>query len=202
MLHLPVREGHEGFRTMIGIALEFKGDDYRELSRLERETPKTFRSAHALAARRAANALRSVMKYGGLEKYGVPKFAERHWLTMAIRGGRANRHGGLLAEPRSIVCYRYRYGQAIGWPDRLASWASCYQDAVTKRPMTKSERRMLYINYKSRLGGRKVPAYYEKPARPVIDPLTDYLKDAFPGYVLDALEKRVKALIKKGKPVT
>lgn len=202
-MDLPVLEGHEGNRTMIGISLEFTGDSYRELSRLERAAPRAFRAAHGIAAKRAANALRRVLQQqrGGNEKYRVPTFAARHWLTQAIRGGGPNRHGGILANKASIVCYRKRSGQVIGWPDRLAAWASTYQDAVS-RPMTKGERRMLYVNYRRRLGGRKVPDWYEKPARPVVEPFSSYLADAFPGYVLNAFEKRVKSLIRKGKPVS
>jgi len=184
---------------MIGIALEFRGDEYRELSRLERSVPKTFRAAHGIAANRAANVLRNVMQRGGNEKYGVPAFAARQWLTLAIRGAKS-RAGGVLAERRRIVRFRRGAGQVIGWPDRLAAWASCYQDAV-RRPAPVGERRGLYVRYGRRLGGAKVPTWYEKPARPVIDPFTDYLKDAFPGYVRAAFEKKVTALLKRGKAV-
>lgn len=198
-MDLPVLEGHEGNRTMIGISLEFTGDTYRELSRLERKTPRAFRAAHGIAANRAANALRNVMQRGGNEKYRVPTFAARHWLTLAIRGAKS-RAGGVLADRRRIVRFRRGEGQVIGWPDRLASWASTYQDAV-RRPVTRGERRGLYAFYGRRLGGAKVPDWYEKPARPVVEPFTAYLADAFPGYVRAAFDKKVAALLKRGKAV-
>lgn len=182
---------------MIGVALEFTGESKRLLARLERETPRTFRAAHAAAATRAQNRLRKLMRVkGGM--YGVPKFAERHELTGMLWPER--KFGGMLSEKAQIVKYRKGDGQVIGWVDRLAEWASAHQGPLRYEfePWQKS-----YFHRKAgaRLKGYKIPAYYSRPARPVIDPFADHLSREFPGMVIEIYNKLVKRRQKKGQAI-
>jgi hypothetical protein len=182
---------------MIQVALEFTGESRRHLARLERETPRTFRAAHAAAATRAQNRLRKVMKMGGGHG-GVPPFAPRHQMTHLLHPGR--QAGGLLADKGMIVKFRRGDGQVIGWVDRVAQWASCYQSAARYEFET-WQRADLHKRHRE-LNGYHIPSWYDRPARPVIKPFTDQLSKDFPGMVLEAFNKAVARRLKKGQVVS
>lgn len=182
---------------MIQVRLEFTGESYRTLSRLERETPRTFRAAQRAAATRAQNRLRKVMRQGG-GVYGVPSFAPLNSLTIQI-GRYTGPIGGVLAEKDKIVKFRNGDGWVIGWPDRLAGWAGGWQRSE-KYLFNDVQRRWMHINHRS-LDGVKLPAYYDRPARPIIDPFTQHLADWFPGEVIAQFERKVKNLLKRGKEI-
>ena len=182
---------------MIGVALEFTGESKRLLARLERETPRTFRKALAGAATHAQNQLRKLMRIKGGD-YGVPKFAERHELTGMLWPGR--KFGGVLAEKDQIKKWKKGDGWVVGWVDRLSEWASAHQGSLRYEfaPWQKS-----YFHRKAgaRLKGYKIPAYYSRPARPVIDPFADRLSREFPGMVIEMYNKAVKRRQKKGQVI-
>lgn len=182
---------------MIQVALEFTGESRRHLARLERETPRTFRAAHASAATHAQNRLRKVMKDGG-GKYGVPPFAPRHQMTSLLHPGR--QAGGLLADRGMIVKFRRGDGQVIGWVDRVAQWASCYQGAA--RYEFEAWQRASLHRLNRALDGYHIPTWYDRPARPVIDPFAAQLANEFPGMVLEAFDKAVARRLKKGQVIS
>ena len=182
---------------MIGVALEFTDESKRLMARLERETPRTFRSALAGAATRVQNRLRKLMReQGGM--YGVPKFAERHELTGMLWPGR--KFGGVLAEEDRIKKYKKGDGWVVGWVDRLAEWASAHQGSLRYEfePWQKS---FFHRKAGARLKGYKIPAYYSRPARPVIDPFAARLSRGFPGMVIEMYNKAVKRRQKKGQVI-
>ena len=181
---------------MIQIQLEFTGESRRHLARLERETPRTFRAAHAAAATRAQNRLRKVMRQAG-GVYGVPTFAPRHQMTLLLRPGR--QAGGLLADKGMIVKFRRGDGQVIGWVDRVAQWASCYQGAA-RYEFEPWQKRSLHADNRS-LDGYHIPAYYDRPARKVIDPFAANLQSEFPAMVLEQFERAVARRMAKGKVI-
>ena len=182
---------------MIGVRLELQGDSKRELSRLEREAPRLFRAAHGAAARRARNRLRKVMSAGG-GMYGVPKLADRHEMTLLLRPG--SKLGGKLAEKSVIVMGRLGNGQWIGWPDRLAEWASGWQGAQRK-PMLDSQKWALHRRCRA-LNGYHIPDFYNRPARMVIDPCAEQLAKDFPELVAEMYGKYMKNALKKGRAIT
>lgn len=182
---------------MIQVQLEFACDAYRTLSRLERETPKTLRSAARGAATRAQNRLKKLMRVGG-GVYGVPSFAPLSAMTVAI-GRYTGTIGGVLAGKDKIVKFKNGDGWVIGWPDRLAGWAGGWQRAE-KYLFDARQKAWLHID-KPGLNGFHIPDYYDRPARPIIDPFTQHLADWFPGEVIAQFERKAKNLLAKGKEV-
>lgn len=182
---------------MIQIALEFTDESRRHLAHLERETPRTFRAAHAKAAIHARNRLRKIVReFGGY--YGIRKFAPRHEMTGIIAPWR--KPFGRLAEKNCIVCFRRGEGQVVGWVDNLAEWASGVQGA-SSHEFTPRQKAYLHRRY-HRLDGYHIPSWYDRPARPVIKPFTDQLSKDFPGMVLEAFDKEVARRLSKGKAIT
>lgn len=182
---------------MIQVALEFSGESKRHLARLERETPRTFRAAHAAAATRAQNRLRKVLRMGG-GLYDVPKFAAHHQMTTLLHPGRQML--GMLADKQNVVKFRKGEGQVIGWVDRLSAWASAVQGAA-RYEFEGWQKSALHRSYRA-LDGYQIPAYYDRPARSVIDPFAAHLQREFPGMVLVAFNKAVERRLKKGQAVT
>ena len=181
---------------MIGVALEFTGESKKVLARLERETPRTFRAAHAAAATRAQNRLRKVMrKEGGV--YGVPKFVPRHEMTRLMRPGLP--FGGKLSEKAHIVKYKKGNGQVIGWVDRLSEWASAFQGAE-RYAFQPWQRRFFHQKHRS-LDGFRIPTWYNRPERKIIDPFAADLSKEFPGMVVEMYNKYACNRMKKGQAV-
>lgn len=181
---------------MIQIALEVTGESRRYLAHLERETPRTFRAAHAAAARHARNRLRKVMRQAG-GAYGVPSFAPRHQMTTLMRPG--SKPGGKLAEKQAIVMFKRGEGQVVGWVDRVAQWASCYQGAA-RYEFEARQRAALHRRYKA-LNGYHIPTWYDRPARRVIEPFAAQLAHDFPIMVIDEFERAVARRMKKGQVI-
>lgn len=181
---------------MIGISLEFSGESKRLMARLERETPRTFRAAHAAAATRAQNRLRKVMRMEG-GKYGVPTFAPRHEMTKRMRPNTP--FGGKLSEKAQIVKYRKGGGQVIGWVDRLSEWASAFQ-GHQRYEFQPWQRSFFHRKHRS-LDGYRIPTYYDRPARRIIDPFAADLSKEFPGMVVEMYNKYVKRRQKKGQVI-
>ena len=188
---------------MIQVALEFTGESKRHLARLERETPRTFRAAHAAAAKHARNRLRKALRMGG-GMYGVPKFAAHHQMTTLLHPGRQML--GILADKNNIVMYRKGDGQVIGWVDggngtgNLTAWASAVQGAA-RYEFEGWQKRALHRNYRA-LDGYTIPSYYDRPARPVIGPFAARLQRLFPIMVLAEFDKAVESRLKKGKAIS
>ena len=193
---MPLFAQHEGERQVIQISLEFAGESRRELARLEREMPRTFRAAQGGAASKAQNQLRKIMRLGG-GWHGVPTFAPRHQMTLLLRPG--SQAGGKLADKERIVKFKRGDGQVIGWPDGLAEWASGYQGAA-RYEFTPQQRRMLHARNRA-LNGFSIPAYYDRPARAVIGPFAAELQREFPQMLLEKLDERIRSMIKKGKDI-
>ena len=188
---------------MIQVALEFTGESKRHLAQLERETPRTFRAAVNAASNHARNRLRKVLREGG-GHYGVPKFAAHHQMTTLLHPGRQML--GILADKNNIVKYRKGDGQVIGWVDgangtgNLAGWASSMQGAA-RYEFKEWQKSALHRNNRA-LDGYQIPAYYDRPARPVIDPFAAHLQRRFPGMVLGEFNKAVESRLKKGKAIS
>ena len=51
------------------------------------------------------------------------------------------------------------------------------------------------------LAGYHIPAYYERPARKVIDPFAEHLAKEFPGMVMQMFQKYLKSAIKRGREI-
>jgi len=188
---------------MIQVALEFTGESKRHLAQLERETPKTFRAALNAASNHARNRLRKILREGG-GHYGVPRFAAHHPMTTLLHPG--CRMFGLLANKYNIVRYRKGDGQVIGWVDggngtgNLSGWASSMQGAA-RYEFIEWQKSALHRNNPA-LKGYKIPSYYDRPSRPVIDPFAAHLQRSFPSMVLGEFNKAVARRLKKGKAVT
>ncbi len=182
---------------MIQVALEFTGESRRDLARLEREMPRTFRAAHAKAAIHARNRLRKIVReFGGY--YGIRKFAPRHEMTGIIAPWR--KPFGRLAENNCIVCFRRGEGQVVGWVDSLAEWASGVQGA-SSHEFTPRQKAYLHRRY-HRLDGYHIPTWYDRPARLVIAPFSEHLQRSFHHLVLEEFNKKVSSLLSKGKAIT
>ncbi len=183
-------------KEYFGVALEFDAESKALLKRLERDTPRTFRAAHAAAATRAQKRLRKVMRVGG-GLYGVPAFAPRHEMTLLLHPN--TKPGGMLADKTVIQKGRVGDGQWIGWVDRLTEWASVYQGAG-RYPFEDWQRSALHRNNRS-LDGYHIPEYYDRPPRMVIDPFSADLAAEFPKMVIEMYEKICARRMKKGQVV-
>jgi len=181
---------------MIRLQLEVSGSSRRLFERVEREAPRTFRAAHGAAATRAQNRLRKVMRIAGGE-YGVPSFAPLSEMSKLLRPNREP--GGALAEKSNIQKFRMGQGQVIGWVDRLASWADCYQGAK-RYPFTRDQKAKFH-RWNRQLDGFRIPSYYDRPARAVIDPFADHLATWFPQEVVAKFNKKVARTLAKGREV-
>lgn len=178
---------------MVAVSLEFTGESKRTLAALERETPITFRAALAGAATRVQNRLRKVMRVAG-GVYGVPKFAPRSEMTLLMRPG--SKPGGILADKGNILKWRKGDGQMIGWVDRLAAWASGIQGA-SRYEFQDWQKSMLHRNYPA-LKAFKIPEYYERPARMVIDPFAEHVSGEFAELVRERYEVLCARRLKRG----
>lgn len=175
---------------MIELQFQPSPESLRELSRLEREAPKTFSAAYKFAITRSRKALVSVMKHHG--GHGVPRFAARNEMT--IRLGRGRRESGVLS-----LANRIKYTRVgpeaffLSWVGTLGEWAAKKYQAGATYAFSKDMRYCLH-----RLRIKDVPALYERPDRPIIEPLHAYLAQNFHRYVLETFEKKLKAILRKG----
>lgn len=180
---------------MVQLKVEFTGESYRTLSRLERKTPITFRYAQKAAAKHAQNKLKAVLREGGGCE-GVPGYAGHSELTR-VKLGRSKRVGGVLANARQIVRFKRGEGWVVGWPDALAGWAGGWQRAESY-PFTEAQKAALHREYRT-LDGFHIPSYYDRPARPIIAPFTNMLKGWFPGEVVSQFNNQFNKLMSEGK---
>lgn len=160
-------------------SVSLASDSRANLRRLEREMPRTMRAAFGAAATRAQRRLRKVMKRGG-GVYGVEHFAPHSEVSVALRPGQ--QMGGVLADTKSIVKYRIKDGQYIGWPDALESWAERFQESAT-RPTTGKERRYVAIR-----GGVRKFDTYDRPERDVISSFAKDLARNWSAMVADRFD--------------
>lgn len=178
------------------VALSFQPDreSLRTLSRLERETPKTFAYAYRGAVARSLKALKALMRQQG-GKY-APAFAPRRTMTTTLHPGR--KPGGVLADPKRM--YYKKLGPAsflLSWVGTLGDWgATHYQEGKT---YTFSQDQRAYFH--KVLRSKDVPYVYDRPARPVIEPLHKYLAANFARYFMEAYKRREAYLVKRGKAV-
>ena len=175
---------------MMEISFQPDRESLRTLSRLERDTPRLFRRAYFDGVTRVRSAFRAIMRKAG-GRDGVPSFVPRHWMTLQIHPG--TRPGGVLAEKNRIVMYSLG-GDArfVGWVGTLHKWAEKYQTAETYT-WTTLQRAMWH-----RMRIHDIPANYDRPARPVVEPLHTYLAANFARYVLESYNKRARSLQAKG----
>ena len=172
--------------------LEFQPtpETLKTLKRLERDTPKTFSKAYKAAVGRSLKAMRAAMKqHGG--KY-IPSFAPRQSITLQLNPGR--KESGVLA-----IANRMRYQKTgpdsfyLSWVGTLGEWAAQKYQVGASYALSAGQR-----HYWHRRGLKDVPLMYERPARPVIDPLHTYIAQHFARYVLEAFEKYRRGAAKKG----
>lgn len=164
-------------------------ESLREMKRLERETPKTFETAYKGAVRRSWQALKALMKQQG-GKY-APAFAPRQDMMLTLHRG--TKPGGVLSDPKRIVIDNLG-GDArrVGWVGTLDKWAVKYQTAQAYT-FTQNDR-----HYWHRRRVDPVPATYDRPSRPVVQPLHGYIARHFAVYVLEAYNKRARSLRARG----
>lgn len=177
---------------MIAVEMEFDGESKRLMKRLERETPITFKTAHAAAATRVQNRLRKVMRSAG-GMYGVPSFAPLSEMSKRMRPNQ--KPGGILADKGMIHKWRQGDGQVVGWVDRVTEWASNYQGAA-RYAFQQYQKASLHRTYRQ-LDGYHIPDFYDRPARMVIDPFSAHLAVEFPKLVLDAFDKAAGRAMRK-----
>ena len=166
----------------MSVALKFEPtrESLGELKRLERDTPVTFMSAYAGAVRRAWHALKALMrKEGG--KY-APHFAPRQPSTLALHPG--TKPGGVLANPKMMYYRKTGPGQFyLSWVGTLGEWGAKNYQAGKTYAMSPGQRQFFYR--------RRVdaPQVYDRPARPVIEPLHGYLSTHFAQYVTETYNR-------------
>ena len=164
-------------------------ESLREMKRLERETPRLFRRAYFDGIKRVHNAFKSIMKKQG--GHGAPTFAPRQPMTLTLHPG--TKPGGVLSDPKRIVIDNLG-GDArrVGWVGTLDKWAVKYQTAQAYT-FTQNDR-----HYWRRRRVDPVPATYDRPSRPVVQPLHGYIARHFAVYVLEAYNKRARSLRARG----
>ena len=176
---------------MIALTFQPTPESLRELSRLERETPRLFRRAYFDGVARVRNAFRGVMRRQG-GRDGVPAFVPRSYITTTyLHPG--TKPGGVLADRKRIVIDNLG-GDArrVGWVGTLDKWAVKYQTAETYT-LSKEMRHWWH-----KRGVKDVPTTYDRPSRALVAPLHRYIATNFSRYVLEAYEKRVRSLRAKG----
>lgn len=182
-------------KSMMRMEVEVEKRSLAEMKRLAKDTPITYRKAISAAVSHAKNSLRKVMNNGGGigGTAGVPVAAEWHPITRQIQYNR--KPGGRLAEKRSIVAFKRDGGWIIGWPDGMAGAALQYQSAANYR-FEKSQ-----LKYFERRHVKDVPAWYSRPARPIIEPFANYLDEWFPNEIRSQYDRIAARRIKKGLTV-
>ena len=171
------------------VKVELTRDSRRRLHKLEKQFPRTMYAAFGAAATRAQSRLRKAMRRA-CGVYGVPKMAAHHEISTYLRPGQ--KMGGVLAEKQVIVKYKIdRDTQYIGWPDKLETWASRFQDAETK-PFTPAQRRWMHHR-----GIDDVPGTYARPERDVIASFAANLSGEWPGMVLAMFDKYYRSRMAK-----
>lgn len=176
---------------MINMEITFSERDRASFNALARQFPREMLRANGQAASIVKRKMRAAMRRGGGTP-DVPAFAPLHPLSVAFNG--RSQPGGILAEPSVIVSYRLGTVQVVGWPDRVQGLALAFQSAKS-RPTTKAERRRFHI----RAPGFLDIKTYNRPARPVVDPLAESVNRDYPRWVMGAATKLIaKTLAKKG----
>jgi hypothetical protein len=174
--------------------------------------PKEVRSAFGVVANTIARQMRKAMRVGG-GVYGVPSFAPHNVLSTFLRGPRPI--GGKLTLPHMIQAYKPKQDmQMIGFLTDLDPYARAFQTSSV-RPFTKEERRMFYrrgirgkqeeyagVKFNVRSAElASMRAGYNRPGRPVIDPvvananpmLSKWLKGALRSALLRGKQYKVAA---------
>jgi len=161
----------------------------RHLRSLERDFPRTMRSAFGAAAKRARSRFVKVMRSAG-GVYGVPNMAPHHEISDTLRPGQ--KMGGVLADKARIVMYKIDPDtQYVGWPDALAKWAVKFQTAEVNA-FTPGTRKLMH-----RRGVRVVPTTYQRPERDVVSSFAGHLAGDWPGLVLGMFDKYYRSRMAK-----
>jgi hypothetical protein len=176
---------------MINLQIQIADRDRANLNALARQFPREMLQANGRAASIVKRKMRAAMSKGGGTP-DVPAFAALDPLTVILKG--RSKPGGVLAESGSIVSYRLGIAQVVGWPDGLKGIALAFQSSQT-RPTTPQERQRFHI----RAPGLEAPAMYDRPGRPVLEPLSATVNRDFPKWIMGAATKIIgKKLAKKG----
>lgn len=174
----------------LGVSVEIPPEEMAKIRRFERLSPQSLRRAYALAASNAKKGLFSVMRNHGSAKYSVPKLARRQPLTRRLNGGKPSEVFGKFATDSAYhVAYLRGETQVIGWPDRLHTFLSALQDGAS-RDWTDGEKR--HIRGRLQEKGAKaprLPASYQRPERPLIDPYAAALVRLYPEWIVKLFEK-------------
>lgn len=168
-------------------------ESLRELERLERETPKTFETAYKGAVRRSWQALKALMKQQG-GKY-APAFAPRQDMTLTLHRG--TKPGGVLSDPKRMYYKKTGPWQFyLSWVGTLGEWGAKHYQTGKTYAMSQAQRRYCHTR-----GVKDVPHVYDRPARPIIEPLHGYLATHFIRYVMEIYNKTVASRRAKGLAV-
>lgn len=177
---------------MVAFRLEVDQASQERLRRLERETPKTFKRAFGFAAVGALRMLVSTVKAGG-GKNGVPAFPAKTAFTREVdaQEHRARNWFGRIGKRPQLNRWREGGAQKIGFITAIEGWASSVQDS-SRHEMTESQRAHFHA-----VGIHGVPTFYDRPARHVISPFSDYLVGGvYADMVAGAAEKISRGIIK------
>jgi len=194
------------------IVFSLSGDAFQFFHNAARAFPQEMRNAAGQVASVIGRRMRKVMKDGG-GVHGASRFQAQALLTNFLRGGGRGGLGGVLANPKSIVWYRDgKFNQVIGFLSGLDKYAQAFQSSE-RRPFTTEERHQFY-----RRGIRgKVEEYagvkfnkreaelaafragYNRPARPVVQPVVENAAPELPRWMHGAFVKALqRAQAKRG----
>ena len=168
-------------------------ESLREMKRLERETPKTFETAYKGAVKHSLNALKALMRWQG-GKY-APRFAPRQEMTLTLHGGTPP--GGRLANPKMMYYKKTGPRQFfLSWVGTLGEWGAKHYQTGETYAMPQALRHFFH-----KRGVKDVPHVYDRPARPIIEPLHGYLATHFIKYVMKSYDSIVAKRRAKGLAV-
>jgi len=176
---------------MINLSITLSERDRANLDALAKLFPREMVQANGRAASIVKRKMRAAMTKGGGTP-DVPAFAALDPITVALK--RRSQPGGMLGDSGVIVSYRLGIAQIVGWPDRLQDMASSFQSPQTFALGIES-RQWLHTH----APGMDVPATYDRPPRPVVEPLSATVNRDFPKWIMGAATKIIgKKLAKKG----
>jgi hypothetical protein len=180
------------------IVMRLSGEALTFFSNAAKVFPKEVRSAFGRVASTVRNRMRKAMRIGG-GIHGVPPFPIHAAITNFLRG--YHPIGGKLTLPHMIQAFKPKQDvQMIGFLTALDPYARAFQSA-SKRPFTKEERRMMYIRgikgKEMEHDGAKwntglmefVRKGYDRPARPIVDPLVVNASPELPKWINGAFHK-------------
>jgi len=171
------------------ILIRVGGEGFEFLRELAKHFPAETRRASGWVASTLLKRMRRVMASGG-GVHGAPKFEPWAFITAALRG--RGPIGGVLARPSSFVMYKSRNSIVLGWPSGLDEYGSAFQTAE-KREFSKDERKAIYrATGWDRTVIHAVRSFgYDRPARPVIEPVVEGARPEIPKWLTVAAIKAI-----------